>query len=116
LFDVGTQSKDSHVILGPFFESLFPATEAQLYHALRGDRDLGPDDVVQQLLDFRPRPARKASEYKAPSLVGVWDNAVFFHDGRYDNLADAVGHLDKTLMLGLSADDKAAVLEYLHTL
>ncbi len=48
--------------------------------------------------------------------MNVWDNALFFHDGRYDTLADAVGHIDAALMLGLSADDKKAVLEYLRTL
>ena len=116
LYDVGTLSEDSHVLVGPFFESLFPPLEAQLFHELRGDRDLGADDFVQQTFDFRARPERKASEYKAPSLVNVWDNALFFHDGRYDTLADAVGHIDAALMLGLSADDKKAVLEYLRTL
>ena len=116
LFDVGTRSEDSHVLVGPFFESLFPPLEAKIFHALRGDRDLGPDDLVQQTFDFRPRPPRKASELKAPSLVNVWDNALFFHDGRYDDLADVVDHLDDALSLGLSADDKKAVLEYLKTL
>ncbi len=116
LYDVGTLSEDSHVLVGPFFESLFPPLEAQLFHELRGDRDLGEGDFVQQTFDFRARPSRKAAEYKAPSLVNVWDSALFFHDGRYDDLGDAVGHLDETLMLGLTADDKAAVLEYLRTL
>jgi YVTN family beta-propeller protein len=116
LYDVGTFSEDSHVMLGTFFESLFPPLEAQLFKELRGDRDLGPDDFAQQTLDFRARPPRKAAEYKAPSLVNVWDHAIFFHDGRYDNLADVIDHLDTVLNLGLSADDKTAVIEYLKTL
>lgn len=116
LYDVGTFSEDSHVILGTFFESLFPPLEAQLFKALRGDRDLGPDDLVQQKLDFRPRPPRKATEYKAPSLVGAWDSALFFHDGRYDDLGDVIDHLNDHLGLGLSADDRAAVIEHLRTL
>ena len=105
LYDVGTATDDAHVILGTFFESLFPPLEAKLFKALRGDRDLGPGDFVQTTLDFRPRPARERSEFKAPSLVGVWDNAIFFHDGRYDSLDGAVQHLDETLSLGLSKED-----------
>lgn len=116
LYDVGTYSEDSHVILGTFFESLFPPLEAQLFKALRGDRDLGSEDFVQQTLDFRARPSRKATEYKAPSLTNVWDHSIFFHDGRYDNLGDVIDHLDENLSLDLSDGDKTAVLEYLKTL
>jgi YVTN family beta-propeller protein len=116
LYDVGTVTDDAHVILGTFFESLFPALESKLFKGLRGDRDLGPGDFAQVTLDFRPRPARKRAEFKAPSLVDVWDNAIFFHDGRYDSLDGVVQHLDETLSLGLSKADRAAVVEYLHTL
>ncbi|MEZ4298236.1 MAG: c-type cytochrome [Polyangiaceae bacterium] len=116
LYDVGTFSEDSHVILGTFFESLFPPLEAKLFKELRGDRELGPDDFVQQTLDFRARPARKATEYKAPSLTNAWDSALYFHDGRYDDLGDVIDHLDKHLGLGLSAGEKAAVIEYVKTL
>jgi YVTN family beta-propeller protein len=116
LYDVGTATEDAQVILGTFFESLMPPLERQLFKELRGDRALGPDDFVQQTLDFRARPPRKAGELKAPSLVNVWDNAVFFHDGRFDKMEDAVGYLNKTLQLGMSADDSRAVVEYLKTL
>lgn len=116
LFDVGTVTTDAHVLVGPFFESLFPPLEAQIFHELRGDRDLGPDDLVQQTFDFRSRPPRKAAQMKAPSLVNVWDNAVFFHDGRYDSLSEVIDHLDENLTLGLSGEDKSAVIEYLKTL
>ena len=116
LHDVGTFSKDSHILLGSFFESLFPPLDGMVLAEMRGDRDLGQGDFLQQTLDFRPRPARKASEFKAPSLVNVWDNVVYFHDGRFDDLADVIDHLDETLRLSLGADDKQAVLEYLRTL
>ena len=103
-------------LLGSFFESLFPPLDGMVLAEMRGDRDLGQGDFLQQTLDFRPRPARKASEFKAPSLVNVWDNVVYFHDGRFDDLADVIDHLDETLRLSLGADDKQAVLEYLRTL
>lgn len=116
LYDVGTATDDAHVILGTFFESLFPPLEAKLFKELRGDRDLGPGDFAQTTLDFRQRPARKRDQFKAPSLVNVWDNAIFFHDGRYESLDGVVQHLDETLSLGLSKEDRGAVVEYLHTL
>ena len=116
LYDVGTATDDAHVILGTFFESLFPPLEAKLFKQLRGDRDLGPGDFVQATLDFRQRPPRKRTEFKAPSLVNVWDNTTFFHDGRYDSLAAVVQHFDQTLSLGLSKADREALVEYLHTL
>ena len=116
LYDVGTATEDAHVILGTFFESLFPPLEAKLFKELRGDRDLGPGDFAQMTLDFRARPVRKRTEFKAPSLVDVWDNAIFFHDGRYDSLDGVVKHLDEALGLGLSSGDRGAVVEYLRTL
>lgn len=116
LYDIGTMTNDAHVALAPFFESLLPALESQILKELRGDRDLGPNDFVQQTLDFRPRPVRKASEFKAPSLVNVWDNVVFFHDGRFDKLEDVVKYFNTKLTLNMTADDQKAVIEYLKTL
>lgn len=40
---------------------------------------------------------------------------VYFHDGRFDDLADVID-LDETLRLSLGAADKKAVLEHLRTL
>ena len=116
LYDVGTATDDARVILAPFFESLFSPAEATVLRAIRGDRDLGAADPVQKTLDFRARPDRKKSEFKAPSLVNVWDNAIFFHDGRYDRIEDAVHHIVTRLGLPLSPDDERDVIEYLRTM
>lgn len=116
LYDVGSATDDAHVGLPTFFESLFPMTEASLLKSLRGDRDLGDDDPIQALLDFRPRPNRARGLFKAPPLVNVWDNVVFFHDGRYDDLGDVVRHFDDHLSLGLTDADVEALVEYLKTL
>jgi cytochrome c peroxidase len=101
LFDIGTATDDAHVMIGTFFESLLPDTEARLFRELRGDRDLGEGDWVQTVLDFRQRPSRARGQFKAPSLVNVWENAVFFHDGRFDSLDEVVGFFDGYLSLGL---------------
>lgn len=59
------------MLFGNFFESIFPQSQSEMLKLLRGDRDLGPSDPLQPILDFEPRPDRKAGELKAPSLVGV---------------------------------------------
>jgi YVTN family beta-propeller protein len=116
LYDVGTATDDARVILAPFFESLFNPAEAAVLRAIRGDRDLGARDPVQKALDFRARPERKRAEFKAPSLTNVWDNAIFFHDGRYDRIEDAVHHIVTNLRLPLSPEDERDVVEYLRTM
>jgi mono/diheme cytochrome c family protein len=116
LYDVGTATDAAFVALPQFFESLFPPTESMMLSLLRGDRDLGEGDELQLLLDFRQRPDRARGFFKAPALVNVWDNVLFFHDGRYDDLHDVVRHFDDHLSLGLSDDDVEALVEYLKTL
>lgn len=116
LYDVGTREDDMRLILPRFFAQLFPSPINTLYADLRGDRDLGAEDPVQTTLGFRPRPERAAGHIKATSLVGAWDYVLFFHDGRYDDIRDAVTHLDGELGLGLGEEDVDAVVEYLKTL
>ncbi len=116
VFDVGTRTDNARALMGPFFESIFPALEAELLGALRGDRDLGPGDRAQEILDFTERPERRAGEFKAPTLVNAWDSVLFFHDGRFESMRDAVHHLNETLGLALSARELDAVVEYVKTL
>ncbi len=116
LFDVGTATDSAGVLIGTFFESIFPPLEAELFGLLRGDRALGPDDRAQEILDFAPRPVRARGQFKAPALVNVYDNVLFMHDGRFETLDAVVEHLDGQLGLALSADDRRAVVEYLKTL
>lgn len=116
LYDLGTAVDSAFAALPRFVESSLPPLEKELVTKLRGDRSLGTGDRVQEVLDFRPRPDRKRGEFKAPSLINVWDSVVYFHDGRFETLAEVVGYLDSVLKLGLSADDKQAVIEYLKTL
>jgi cytochrome c peroxidase len=115
LYDIGTATSDAHVLIGPYFESIFSKQQADILRALRGDRDLGPGDWVQELLDFRARPPRKKGELKAPSLVNVWDHVLFFHDGRASSLEEAVHVMSTQVGLGLTGDDERAVVEYLKT-
>jgi len=116
LYDLGTRTDNARALMGPFFESIFPTLEAELLGAIRGDRDLGPDDRAREILDFRPRPVRKAGQLKALTLVNTWDSVLFFHDGRFDSMRDAVQYVSETLSLGLTTRETDAVTEYLKTL
>lgn len=56
--------------------------------------------------------------YRTAPLKGLWahQKGGFYHDGRFATLADVVDHYDATFGLGLSADDKRALAEYLKSL
>lgn len=116
LFDVGTASDTSRAVMGPLITAMLPPATKTVFDLTRGDRKLGTGDPLQMTLSFRQRPDRARGQVKAPSLVGVWDNSLFFHDGRFDKIEDAVAYLNTRLSLGLSADDQKAVIEYLKTL
>ena len=40
----------------------------------------------------------------------------FYHDGRFATLLDVVNHYDAVLKLRLTAQDKAALVEYLKSI
>ncbi len=56
--------------------------------------------------------------YRTSPLRGLWSHAKggFYHDGRFATLADVVDHYDQTLGLGLTADEKRELVEYLKSL
>lgn len=116
LYDVGTATDWAYVTLGPAYTKLFPPAARKVLDALRGDRDLGDGDEVQQTLSFSPRPSRKRGMLKTTSLVNVWENGTFFHDGRFSDLGDAVDDIAKRTGGPLSQEEKAAVVAYLQTL
>ena len=116
LFDVGTATDDALIMMGQTFVMLFPEPTRTLFETMRGDRTLGADDTVQQTLGYTPRPDRERGMFKAPSLVNVWESPNYLHDGSLGELREVVDYFDTQLELGLSSDDKTALLEYLKTL
>jgi hypothetical protein len=117
LHDIGTATASAGVILRlVLVAAQLPDAIVALVDALHGDRALGPTDEVQRTFDFRPRPARARGAFKAPSLVNTWDNVLFFHDGRFTTLHQAVSYMNDSLGLDLSDGDLDAVVEYLKTL
>jgi hypothetical protein len=67
--------------------------------------------------DFQAR--RSPDErYRTSPLKGLWSHQKggFYHDGRFATLRDVVDHYDGLLGLGLSASEKADLVEYLKSL
>jgi hypothetical protein len=67
--------------------------------------------------DFQAR--RSPDEhYRTSPLKGLWSHQKggFYHDGRFATLLDVVEHYDGLLGLGLSASEKADLVEYLKSL
>jgi DNA-binding beta-propeller fold protein YncE len=116
LWDVSTATDWAGVTLSEAYTHLFPPVAKKVLDALRGDRALGPDDFVEQTLLFTGRPPRARGRLKVPPLVDVYDNAVYFHDARFTSLGEVVDFFDQQLALGLSADDRAALIAYMQTL
>ncbi len=56
--------------------------------------------------------------YRTTPLKGLFAhaNGGYYHDGRFATLADVVEHYDATLSLGLSATQKADLIEFLKSL
>ena len=54
--------------------------------------------------------------YRTSPLHGVWQHPPYFHDGSAADLAAVVEHYDKALSLGLTASQKADLVEYLKSL
>ncbi len=117
LYDVGTRTDYAGASMGKAHQDLFARIPVfgEVFTAVVGDRAFAADDVVFTSLKASPRPDRAAELFKAPSLVNVWDNALFFHDGRFHELRDAVTYMVEMEDLPLSEKDIDALVEYLTT-
>lgn len=117
VYDVGTRTDYAGASMGKAHQDLFARVPVlgEVFTTVVGDRAFGPEDVVFKRLHAKPRPVRSAEEFKAPSLVNVWDNALFYHDGRFHELRQAVEHMNEVNGLNLDPQQVTAVVEYLRT-
>jgi mono/diheme cytochrome c family protein len=58
----------------------------------------------------------KNGAYRTTPLRGLWQHPPYFHDGSAKTLGDVVDHYEKVRKLGLSAAQKADLVEFLKTL
>jgi cytochrome c peroxidase len=54
--------------------------------------------------------------YRTTPLRGAWQHAPYFHDGSAATLLDVVERYDTANGLGLTAEQKADLVEYLNSL
>src|SRR5690606_1626903 len=54
--------------------------------------------------------------YRTTPLRGAWQHPPYFHDGSAATLADVVAHYNSFLQLGLTAQQRADLVEYLKSL
>jgi cytochrome c peroxidase len=54
--------------------------------------------------------------YRTTPLRGIWQHPPYFHDGSAATLADVVERYDVAKGLGLTAQQKADLVEYLKSL
>jgi hypothetical protein len=74
-----------------------------------------PDEIC--IDDFQSNRSPDKS-YVTQGLKGLWTHMKggFYHDGRFATLMDVVNHYDNCKKLGLSADEKNDLVEYLKSL
>jgi len=58
----------------------------------------------------------KNHKYRTTPLRALWQHPPYFHDGSAATLLDVVEHYDRVFGLGLSAQQKADLVEYLRSL
>ena len=57
-------------------------------------------------------------QYRTSPLKGLWTHQTrgFYHDGRFPTLLDVVNHYNTQFGLGLTAQEKADLIQYLKSL
>ncbi|HEY1290112.1 MAG TPA: hypothetical protein VGF58_17425 [Burkholderiales bacterium] len=57
-------------------------------------------------------------KYRTAPLAGLWTHQKggFYHDGRFPDLAAVIDHYDRNFRLGLNAQEKTDLIEYLKSL
>jgi cytochrome c peroxidase len=54
--------------------------------------------------------------YRTTPLRALWQHAPYFHDGRAADLLAVVNHYDQLFQLGLTAQQKSDLIEFLKSL
>ena len=65
-----------------------------------------------------PEYAKRSAtgQYRTTPLRALWQHPPYFHDGSAATLVDVVEHYNGVLALGLSAQQKSDLVEYLKSL
>jgi hypothetical protein len=63
-------------------------------------------------IDHQQHDVGSGGLFKTPTLRNADFNAPYFHDGRFDNYDQVVGHFDRVFDLGLSVQDRRDLIAY----
>ena len=74
-----------------------------------------PEEIGIDAFQARRSPDER---YRTAPLKGLWTHTKggFYHDGRFATLREVVNHYDRHFSLGLTADEKTDVVQYLRSL
>jgi mono/diheme cytochrome c family protein/cytochrome c553 len=64
-------------------------------------------------VDHRQHDIGSGGLYKTPTLLNADFAAPYFHDGRFDNFGQVIDHFNRTYGLGLNAQDRSDLVDYL---
>ena len=67
-------------------------------------------------VDHRQHDVGSGGWYKTPTLLNADFSAPYFHDGRFDNFGQVIDYFNRLYELGLSAQDRIDLAEYLAAL
>jgi hypothetical protein len=67
-------------------------------------------------VDHRQHDVGSGGWYKTPTLLNADFSAPYFHDGRFENFGQVIDHFNRLYELGLSAQDRIDLAEYLAAL
>jgi hypothetical protein len=67
-------------------------------------------------VDHRQHDVGTGGWYKTPTLLNADFSAPYFHDGRFDNFGQVIDYFNRFYELGLSAQDRIDLAEYLAAL
>jgi hypothetical protein len=67
-------------------------------------------------VDHRQHDIGSGGLFKTPTLLNADFNAPYFHDGRFDNFGQVIDYFDHEYELGLSAQNRSDLAEYLAAL
>jgi hypothetical protein len=76
----------------------------------------GCHEPLGAFVDHRQHDVGSGGLFKTPTLLNANFNAPYFHDGRYTNYAQVVGHFDRIFYLGLSDQDRRDLVAYLEAI
>lgn len=67
----------------------------------------------EAFIDHRQHDVGTGGLFKTPTLINANFAAPYFHDGRFDTVAEVIEHFDRVYELKLSAQDRADLADYL---